>query len=91
MDKTFWRATGIRCLRTFLSTILGVFAGGKLVTEIDWKFTLVSAISATLVIFITCILAGLPEVEAGQLLGSGMQTIYNTYPDESEPPEEREV
>lgn len=70
MNKEFWRATGIRCLRTFLTTILGVWTGGQLITEVDWKFTLISAISATVYIFITCILAGLPEVEAASVLES---------------------
>lgn len=65
-NKMFWKSTGIRCLRTFLTTILGVWTGGKLITEIDWKTTLVAAISATVYIFITCILAGLPEVEMAE-------------------------
>ena len=62
MNKAFWKATGIRCLRTFLSTIMGVWTGGQLITEIDWKFTLISALSTTIYIFFACILAGIPEV-----------------------------
>lgn len=66
MNKEFWKATGIRCARTFLTTILGVWTGGQLITEIDWKTTLVSAVSATVYIFITCLIAGLPEVKLAQ-------------------------
>ena len=52
----------MRLVRTFLTTILGAWTADKLVTEIDWRATLVAAFSATLYIFILCILAGLPEV-----------------------------
>lgn len=61
-SNKFLRATGIRCARTFLSTILGVWTAGSLVTEVDWKTVLVSAVSTTLYIFLTCCMAGLPEV-----------------------------
>lgn len=64
MDKLFWKATGIRCIRTFLSTILGVWTAGTLITDIDWKATLLSAFSATVYILIVCIIGGLPEVKA---------------------------
>ena len=68
MTKEFWKATGVRCLRTFLTTILGVWTGGQLITEVDWKFTFISAVSTTVYIFITCILAGLPEVKLADTL-----------------------
>lgn len=59
--KDFWRATAIRCARTFITTILGVWTGGQLITDIDWKATLLSAVSATAYIFILCLSYGLPE------------------------------
>lgn len=57
------RSTAIRCARTFLSTILGVWTAGQLITQIDWKVTLLSAVSATIYIFLTCAVTGLPEVD----------------------------
>lgn len=68
MDKTFWKATGVRLIRTFLTTILGVWTAGTLITDIDWKGTLLSAFSATVYILILCIVAGLPEVKAKRSL-----------------------
>lgn len=62
MSKAFWKATAVRCARTFLTTILGVWTAGTMVTDIDWKATLLSAVSATIYIFITCLIGGLPEV-----------------------------
>lgn len=68
MTKTFWKATLIRCIRTFLTTILGVWTAGTLITEIDWKAALLAAFSTTVYIFIVCIVGGLPEVKAEQNL-----------------------
>lgn len=71
MDITsiaFWKATGIRCLRSFLSVILGVQSSNLLITEIDWKTTFLAAFTTTLWIFIACIIAGLPEVQLEQTL-----------------------
>lgn len=62
--KTFWKATLIRCARTFLTTILGVWTAGTLITDIDWRATLLSAFSATVYILIVCIIGGLPEAKA---------------------------
>lgn len=63
MSKTFWKATAVRLIRTFLTTILGVWTAGTLITDIDWKAALMAAFSATVYIFILCIIAGLPEVD----------------------------
>lgn len=61
--EVWLKATLIRCARTFLTTILGVWTAGSLVTDIDWRATLLSAASATLYIFVVCLIGGLPEVE----------------------------
>ena len=58
----FWKATLTRCARTFLTTILGVWTAGELITDVDWKAALLMAASSTVYIFILCLLAGLPEV-----------------------------
>lgn len=79
MDKLFWKATGIRCLRTFLTTILGVWTADTFITDIDWKATLLSAFSTTVYIFIACIVGGLPEVKARQSLYQ-----YHDEPEDSE-------
>lgn len=63
MNKQFWKATVVRLIRTFLTTILGIWTAGTLITDIDWKATLLAAFSATVYIFILCIVAGLPEVK----------------------------
>lgn len=66
MDREFWEAAGIRALRTFIQVILAVWTAGQLITEVDWKFVLLSAASSAVYSLLTSILAGLPEVDAIQ-------------------------
>lgn len=63
MDRKFWEATGIRAIRTFLQVVLAVWTAGTLITEVDWKMLLLSAVSASIYSVLTSILTGLPEVD----------------------------
>ena len=63
MNKLWLKAALIRTIRTFIQTILGVWTAGQLITEIDWKVTLLAATSAAVYAMLTAILAGLPEVD----------------------------
>ena len=62
MNFEFWKAAGIRAFRTFLQVILAVWTAGQLITEVDWKFLLMSAFSSAVYSLLTSVLAGLPEV-----------------------------
>lgn len=62
MTLEFWKAAGIRALRTFIQVILAVWTAGQLITEVDWKFLLLSAFSSAVYSVLTSILSGLPEV-----------------------------
>ena len=64
----FWKAAGIRAARTFLQVILAVWTAGQLITEVDWKFLLLSAFSSAVYSLLTSILAGLPEVKLSDTL-----------------------
>ena len=68
LDKEFWKSAFIRALRTFLQVILAVWTAGQLITEVDWKFLLLSAFSSAVYSMLTSILSGLPEVEYRQAL-----------------------
>lgn len=62
MTLEFWKAAGIRALRTFIQVILAVWTAGQLITEVDWRFLLLSAFSSAVYSILTSILSGLPEV-----------------------------
>ena len=59
-NAEFWKAALIRAFRTFLQVILAVWTAGQLITEVDWKFLLLSAFSSAVYSMLTSILAGLP-------------------------------
>ena len=68
MDKQFWKSALIRATRTFIQVILAVWTAGQLITQVDWKFVLLSAFSSAVYSMLTSILAGLPEVDYQQAL-----------------------
>ena len=68
MTKEFWKAAGLRALRTFIQVILAVWTAGQLITEVDWKFLLMSAFSSAIYSLLTSILSGLPEVQLADTL-----------------------
>ena len=87
MDRKFWEATGIRALRTFLQVILAVWTAGQLITEVDWKFLLMSAFSSAVYSMLTSILAGLPEValtDTLYALDNDPDDDYEEYDEEGE-------
>lgn len=61
MNKDFWKAAGIRAIRTMIQTILAVWTAGTVITDVDWKTTILATISAGIYSLLTSILAGLPE------------------------------
>ena len=79
MNK-FIKSTLMRCVRTFFTTILGVWTAGTLITDVDWKTTLLGAFSATVYVFILCIVAGIPEAD-------NEKALYMNYDE----PEDAEV
>ena len=68
MSYEFWKAAGIRALRTFLQVILAVWTAGQLITEVDWKFVLLSAFSSAVYSLLTSVLTSLPEVNLTETL-----------------------
>lgn len=84
MNAEFWKAAGIRALRTFIQVILAVWTAGQLITEVDWKFLLLSAFSSAVYSILTSILSGLPEVN----LTDTLYALDNEPYDEDEEGEE---
>lgn len=84
MTLEFWKAAGIRALRTFIQVILGVWSAGQLICEVDWKLVLLSAFSASVYSLLTSILSGLPEVN----LTDTLYALDNEPYDEDEEGEE---
>lgn len=82
MNKQFWKATAIRAFRTFLQVILAVWTAGTLITEVDWKMLLLSAISASIYSVLTSLLTGLPEVDYAEHIYMSAEEPEDSYIEE---------
>ena len=61
--KLWLKCAGIRALKTFCQCCLAMIPVDVMITQIDWKVVLLTALNATLLSFLTSV-AGLPEVES---------------------------
>ena len=59
---TWWKAAGVRALKTFAQCCLGMIPAAVTITQVDWKTVLGTALLASLLSLLTSI-AGLPEVK----------------------------
>lgn len=64
MTEKFWKATGIRALRTICQTAVALIGTNAIgVTEVDWLGVASGAALAGIVSVLTSIATGLPEVD----------------------------
>ena len=63
MTKEWFKAAGIRALRTFIQAILAVWTTGVMITEVNWTVALLTAGSAAVYSILTSIVTSLPEVQ----------------------------
>ena len=62
MNRKWWKAAGIRALKTFCQTAVSMMTIGQAVLDVNWKNVLSVSCVACLFSLLTSI-AGLPEVE----------------------------
>ncbi len=60
--KLWLRAAGIRALKTFAQTMVGVIGASAMLSEVSWQTVLSSGALAALLSILTSV-AGLPEVK----------------------------
>lgn len=58
----WWKAAGIRAIKTMAQTCLGVIGASVMLSEVDWIVVLSSALLAAVVSLLTSV-AGLPELK----------------------------
>lgn len=62
MNKTWFKAAGVRAIKTFFQTFVATVGTSMVITDVDWKTVLSASILAAVLSMGTS-LAGLPEVE----------------------------
>lgn len=62
-NKSFWRATAIRAIKTICQTAIATIGTATLISEVNWKVVISASILAGILSVLTSIVAGLPEVD----------------------------
>lgn len=60
--KKWAKAAGVRAIKTMAQTAVAVIGTGAVISTVDWRMTVSSAVVAGIVSILTSV-AGLPEVE----------------------------
>lgn len=60
--KLWLKCAGIRAIKTFCQCAIAMIPVDTMITQIDWKVVLLTALNAALISLLTSV-AGLPEVE----------------------------
>lgn len=60
-SKAWWKAAGVRAIKTVAQTAVATIGTGTIITEVDWILVASASVLAGLLSILTSI-AGLPEV-----------------------------
>ena len=63
MNGAFWKAAGIRALRTICQTAIVTIGTSVMLTDVNWQAVASASVLAGILSFLTSIATGLPEVE----------------------------
>ena len=61
--KEFWRAAGVRALRTFAQTAVATIGTSALLSDVNWLAVASASALAAVLSLLTSLATGLPEVE----------------------------
>lgn len=61
-NKTFWKATAIRAIKTICQTAIATIGTATLLSEVNWMVVLSASLLAGILSVLTSIVTGLPEV-----------------------------
>lgn len=62
-SKTFWKAAGIRALRTFAQTAVATIGTAAMLSQVNWAVVASSSALAAILSILTSIATGLPEAQ----------------------------
>ena len=61
MSKKWWKAAGIRAIKTFAQAAIGTIGASVVLADVDWIVVLSASVLAAVLSLLTSV-AGLPEV-----------------------------
>lgn len=88
MDKNFWKAAGIRALKTICQTAIATIGSAMVITDVNWIHVLSASALAGVLSILTSIAAGLPEVQLADTLYDLDNVVDDDYPEEDDEDDE---
>lgn len=70
MTIEFWKAAGVRAIRTFAQTFVATVGSAALISQVNWAAVLSASVLAAVLSVMTAIATGLPEVK-NEEIGDG--------------------
>lgn len=62
-NKTFWKATAVRAIKTICQTAIATIGTATLLEEVKWPMVISASLLAGILSVLTSIVTGLPEVD----------------------------
>ena len=84
MSKEFWKAAGIRALKTVCQTAVATIGTAMVVTDVNWIYVLSASALAGILSLLTSISVGLPEIQLIDTLEALENNPYDYIDDEDE-------
>jgi hypothetical protein len=82
MTIDFWKAAGIRALKTVCQTAIATIGTAIVVTDVHWMYVLSASALSGILSILTSIATGLPEVDLANTLYALDNDPYNEDEDE---------
>lgn len=82
MTIDFWKAAGIRALKTVCQTAIATIGTAIVITDVHWMYVLSASALSGILSILTSIATGLPEVDLAQTLYALDNDPYNEDEDE---------
>lgn len=82
MTKDFWKAAGIRALKTVCQTAIATIGTAIVITDVHWMYVLSASALSGILSILTSIATGLPEVDLANTLYALDNDPYNEDEDE---------
>lgn len=82
MTIDFWKAAGIRALKTVCQTAIATIGTAIVITDVHWSYVLSASALSGILSILTSIATGLPEVDLAQTLYALDNDPYNEDEDE---------
>ena len=84
MTTEFWKATGIRALRTVCQTAIAMIGTSAVMTDVNWKMVLSASALSGILSVLTSIATGLPEVEYAEHVYMSKEEPGDSWIDDSD-------